>query len=70
MTDSTQPKNLTHANGAPVTDNFNILTDGPRGPAGRVQPGAVWLAQLALVLFGVMIVVLLVRPTGLFGRKG
>jgi catalase len=24
---------LTHANGAPVPDNFNILTAGPRGPA-------------------------------------
>lgn len=33
MTDSSKPKHLTHANGAPVTDNFNIMTAGPRGPA-------------------------------------
>lgn len=26
-------KHLTHANGAPVTDNLNIQTAGPRGPA-------------------------------------
>ncbi|SDA96278.1 catalase [Sinorhizobium sp. NFACC03] len=26
-------KHLTHANGAPVADNLNILTAGPRGPA-------------------------------------
>jgi catalase len=26
-------KKLTHASGAPVTDNFNIQTAGPRGPA-------------------------------------
>src|SRR5260370_22763655 len=30
-----QPKRppLTHASGTPVTDNLNILTAGPRGPA-------------------------------------
>lgn len=27
------PSRLTHANGAPVADNFNTLTAGPRGPA-------------------------------------
>jgi len=33
MTDSSKPKHLTHAAGAPVTDNLNIMTAGPRGPA-------------------------------------
>jgi catalase len=34
MTDQTKkPPHLTHATGAPVTDNVNILTAGPRGPA-------------------------------------
>ncbi len=33
MSDPTRPAFLTHANGAPVTDNFNIMTAGPRGPA-------------------------------------
>ena len=28
-----KPTKLTHANGAPVADNFNIQTAGPRGPA-------------------------------------
>ena len=28
-----KPPHLTHAAGAPVTDNLNILTAGPRGPA-------------------------------------
>src|SRR5258708_13265033 len=27
------PSHLTHATGAPVTDNLNIQTAGPRGPA-------------------------------------
>src|SRR6267143_337929 len=27
------PPHLTHATGAPVTDNLNIQTAGPRGPA-------------------------------------
>ena len=26
-------KRLTHATGAPVADNLNIMTAGPRGPA-------------------------------------
>jgi catalase len=30
---NTKPPHLTHANGAPVSDNFNIMTAGPRGPA-------------------------------------
>ncbi len=33
MTDADPPKPLTHAAGAPVEDNLNILTAGPRGPA-------------------------------------
>lgn len=33
MTDPSRPPFLTHANGCPVTDNFNILTAGARGPA-------------------------------------
>ncbi len=33
MTNNAKPKPMTHANGAPVTDNFNIQTAGPRGPA-------------------------------------
>jgi len=33
MTDSSTPKALTHAGGAPVADNFNIMTAGRRGPA-------------------------------------
>ncbi len=33
MSDETKPPFLTHASGAPVTDNVNILTAGPRGPA-------------------------------------
>jgi catalase len=28
-----KPQHLTHATGTPVTDNLNILTAGPRGPA-------------------------------------
>jgi catalase len=31
MTD--EPKRLTHATGAPVSDNLNIMTAGRRGPA-------------------------------------
>jgi catalase len=31
MTDRTPP--MTHATGAPVADNTNIKTAGPRGPA-------------------------------------
>ena len=33
MTKCEKPKYLTHANGAPVIDNMNIETAGPRGPA-------------------------------------
>src|SRR5258705_12405953 len=34
MTDQTKkPPHLTHVTGAPVSDNVNILTAGPRGPA-------------------------------------
>jgi catalase len=33
MTDETKTPKLTHASGTPVTDNVNILTAGPRGPA-------------------------------------
>ena len=33
MTDKAKPNHLTHATGTPVTDNLNILTAGPRGPA-------------------------------------
>ena len=33
MTDAKPPTNLTHATGAPVIDNMNIQTAGPRGPA-------------------------------------
>src|SRR6201991_596466 len=33
MDDKTKRPFLTHASGAPVTDNVNILTAGPRGPA-------------------------------------
>src|SRR5579862_1781868 len=33
MNDSTKPPFLTHASGAPVSDNINIMTAGPRGPA-------------------------------------
>ncbi|CUU13679.1 Catalase EC 11116 CDS [Bradyrhizobium sp.] len=28
-----EPKRLTHATGAPVSDNLNIMTAGRRGPA-------------------------------------
>jgi catalase len=31
MSDSRPP--MTHATGAPVTDNLNTMTAGPRGPA-------------------------------------
>jgi catalase len=33
MNDETKRPFLTHASGAPVTDNVNIQTAGPRGPA-------------------------------------
>jgi catalase len=33
MKQSSKPTNLTHATGAPVSDNLNIQTAGPRGPA-------------------------------------
>lgn len=33
MTDHAARPGLTHASGAPVTDNVNIMTAGPRGPA-------------------------------------
>ncbi len=33
MDNKTKPPFLTHASGAPVTDNINIMTAGPRGPA-------------------------------------
>src|SRR5581483_12237780 len=33
MNDETARPFLTHASGAPVTDNVNIMTAGPRGPA-------------------------------------
>ena len=33
MTDAIKRPFLTHASGAPVTDNVNIMTAGPRGPA-------------------------------------
>ena len=33
MSDEKKPQHLTHATGTPVTDNLNILTAGPRGPA-------------------------------------
>ena len=33
MTDRPSPPRLTHATGAPVSDNLNIQTAGPRGPA-------------------------------------
>ena len=33
MSDKKKPQHLTHATGTPVTDNLNILTAGPRGPA-------------------------------------
>lgn len=33
MSDKTTPTYLTHAAGAPVSDNLNIQTAGPRGPA-------------------------------------
>ncbi len=33
MPNTKMPHSLTHATGAPVTDNVNILTAGPRGPA-------------------------------------
>src|SRR6202049_1670602 len=33
MADKKKPQHLTHATGTPVTDNLNILTAGPRGPA-------------------------------------
>ena len=32
MTENAKP-HLTHATGAPVSDNLNIQTAGPRGPA-------------------------------------
>jgi catalase len=35
-------RKLTHANGAPVVDNFNILTAGPRGPAALQD---IWLLE-------------------------
>src|ERR1700755_532065 len=33
MDDTTRRPFLTHASGAPVADNLNIMTAGPRGPA-------------------------------------
>ena len=33
MSEKTEIANLTHATGAPVADNVNIMTAGPRGPA-------------------------------------
>jgi catalase len=33
MNDDTKTPKLTHASGTPVTDNVNIMTAGPRGPA-------------------------------------
>jgi catalase len=33
MNDRSKRPPLTHASGTPVTDNFNIQTAGPRGPA-------------------------------------
>ncbi|MDR0243343.1 MAG: catalase [Burkholderia sp.] len=33
MSKNSIPREITHANGAPVTDNVNIQTAGPRGPA-------------------------------------
>src|SRR5580698_6174583 len=33
MADKKKPQHLTHASGTPVTDNLNIQTAGPRGPA-------------------------------------
>jgi catalase len=33
MNDEIKRPVLTHASGAPVTDNVNIMTAGPRGPA-------------------------------------
>src|ERR1700735_5446903 len=33
MNDESKRPPLAHASGAPVTDNLNILTAGPRGPA-------------------------------------
>lgn len=30
---SNKPPHLTHATGAPVSDNLNVLTAGRRGPA-------------------------------------
>src|SRR5262245_55957840 len=33
MSDANKRPHMTHATGAPVVDNVNILTAGPRGPA-------------------------------------
>ena len=33
MNDQSKRPPLTHASGTPVTDNLNIQTAGPRGPA-------------------------------------
>ena len=33
MKQTSGPQHLTHATGAPVSDNVNIQTAGPRGPA-------------------------------------
>jgi catalase len=33
MNDQTKRAFLTHVSGAPVTDNVNVMTAGPRGPA-------------------------------------
>ena len=35
MTDRRPP--MTHATGAPVADNLNTMTAGPRGPAGTIH---------------------------------
>ena len=42
MTEPCPPRRLTHANGAPVADNFNIQTASPRGP---VLLQDVWLLE-------------------------
>ena len=43
MKQNPTPPHLTHATGAPVTDNLNIQTAGPRGPA-LLQD--IWLIEI------------------------
>jgi hypothetical protein len=42
MKQNSASTHLTHTTGAPVSDNLNIQTAGPRGPAGNQSKQPCW----------------------------